>query len=59
MDDSRQGGKWVVKLCQAITEDFPHENDREDGDGLSSNDSGAKIEMANHLRVLNLTHASV
>lgn len=34
MSDGKQGGTWVVKHCQVITEDFPHENDREAGDGL-------------------------
>lgn len=30
MNDSNQGGKWVVKLCHLITKDFLHKNDRED-----------------------------
>lgn len=30
MNDSNPGGKWVVKLCHLITEDFLHKNDRED-----------------------------
>lgn len=30
MSDSNQGGKWIVKLCHLITEDFLQKNDRED-----------------------------
>ena len=29
MSDSNQGGKWIVKLCHLITEDFLQKNDRE------------------------------